>query len=268
MDDLVRLAKAGDRSALEQLLVSIAPSIQRFGLRMCKSDQDSEDVLQDTLVTILRHLPEFEGRSSFTSWVFALTRSACTRRRRGLKNKPGVDLDDAGELSEAGPTPEQGADSREMSRILAQAMDQLPEEYREVILLRDVEALTAPEAAQILGISVDALKSRLHRARQSLRTALSPVLEPTTVPPAQGCPDVTELWSRKLEGDLDALDCAQMEKHLLTCPACASACSALKTALGACRRESARDVRPEVQEQVRSALRVWLKQLSPEELHG
>jgi RNA polymerase sigma-70 factor, ECF subfamily len=259
MDDLVRLAKSGDPTALEQLLIQIAPSIQRFGLRMCQNDHDSEDVLQDTLLTILRHLPEFEGRSSFTSWVFALTRSACTRRRRGLKNKPGVELDHAVEVDESVPTPEQGAGDREMSRILEQALDTLPEEYREVILLRDVESLTAPEAAEALGISIEALKSRLHRARQALRNALRPVLEPKPVPTPATCPDIMALWSRKLEGDLDALDCAEMEKHLTTCPACDSACSALKSALVACRREKALDVRPEVQDQVRAALRAWLR---------
>jgi RNA polymerase sigma-70 factor (ECF subfamily) len=258
MDDLIRLAKSGDAAAIEQLLTQIAPSIQRFGLRMCQNDHDSEDVLQDTLITILNHLPEFEGRSTFTSWVFALTRSACTRRRRGLKNKPGLELDHAIDVDESGPTPEQGATDREMSRILEQALDALPEEYREVILLRDVESLTAPEAAESLGITVEALKSRLHRARQALRQALRPVLEPKPVPTPASCPDIMALWSRKLEGDLDALDCAEMEKHLLTCPACESACSALKSALWACRREKAIDVRPEIQEQVRGALRVWL----------
>jgi RNA polymerase sigma-70 factor, ECF subfamily len=260
MDDLVRQAKGGDSAALEQLLIGIAPSIQRFGLRMCGNGHDSEDVLQDTLLTILRHLPEFEGRSSFTSWVFALTRSACTRRRRGLKNKPGIELDESVALSETGPTPEEGAGDRELSRILEQALDDLPEEYREVILLRDVESLTAPEAAASLGISVEALKSRLHRARQALRSALRPVLEPRPTPAIAGCPDIMALWSRKLEGDLSALDCTEMEKHLASCPACESACSALKTALLACRREATRDVRPEIQEQVRSALRRWLQQ--------
>lgn len=258
MDDLVRLAKSGDSEALEKLLASIAPSIQRFGMRMCQNDHDSEDVLQDTLMTILRHLPEFEGRSSFTSWVFALTRSACTRRRRGLKNKPGLELDEVIDVDASGQTPEQGAGDREMSRILEQALAQLPDEYREVILLRDVESLTAPEAAEALGISVDALKSRLHRARQALRNTLRPVLEPKALPAPANCPDIMALWSRKLEGDLDALDCTEMEKHLATCPSCESACSALKSALLACRREATVDVPPEVQAQVRSALRVWL----------
>jgi len=234
MDDLVRLAKSGDQAALEKLLVNVAPKVQRFGMRMCKNAPDADDVLQDTLLTILRHLPKFERRSSFTSWVFALTRSACARRRRGLKNKPGMEL--------------------------AEALDELSDEYREVILLRDVESLTAPEAAESLGISVEALKSRLHRARQALRNTLAQVLEPTGPKASVTCPDIMELWSRKLEGDLDALDCAQMEKHLATCPACESACSALKNALGACRRQAARDVPVEIQEQVRAALRIWLKQ--------
>lgn len=258
MEDLVRRAKSGDQAALETLLATVAPSIQRFGIRMCKDRPDSEDVLQDTLMTILQHLPEFEGRSSFTSWVFALTRSACTRRRRGLKNQMGVELDPATAVSEDSLTPEQGADARQMSRILTEALDALPADYREVILLRDVESLTAPEAAEALGISVDALKSRLHRARQALRDALRPVLEPKSMPTTTSCPDIMSLWSRKLEGDLDALDCEQMEKHLAHCPACESACSALKTALLACRRETARDVPVEIQEQVRSALRLWL----------
>jgi RNA polymerase sigma-70 factor (ECF subfamily) len=265
MEDLVRQAQSGDPSALEQLLAQIAPSIQRFGHRMCQNAADSEDVLQDTLINVLGHLKEFEGRSSFTSWVFSLTRSACTRRRRGLKNQTMAPLDDLGDTLSSTHTPEQGASERELSRLLESALDRLSDEHREVLLLRDVEALTAPEAAEVLGISVDALKSRLHRARQSLRQALEPVLEPQAPPASATCPDIMQLWSRKLEGDLDALDCAQMEKHLLTCPACNSACSALKTALMACRREVHNDVSPEIQSQVKSALRIWManKQSSP-----
>lgn len=259
MEELVRRAKNGDQTALEQLLTSIAPSIQRFGMRMCKDKPDSDDVLQDTLMTVLQHLSEFEGRSSFSSWVFALTRSACTRRRRGLKNQSGVELDLATELRQDGPTPEQGAEGRQLSRMLTEALDALPVDYREVILLRDIESLTAPEAAEALGISVDALKSRLHRARQALRDALRPVLEPQAAAGTVSCPDIMSLWSRKLEGDLDALDCEQMERHLAHCPACESACTALKTALVACRRETSRDVPLDVQEQVRSALRNWLQ---------
>jgi len=260
MDDLIRSAKSGDAAALEKLLGQIAPSIQRFGARMCRNGHDADDVLQDTLMTVLSHLHEFEGRSSFTSWVFTLTRTACNRRRRGLKNQPAEPLEQALDKNAESSTPEQGAGDREMRQILEQALEDLPEEYREVILLRDVESLTAPEAAESLGISVEALKSRLHRARQALRTALRPVLEPAVIASPATCPDMMDLWSRKLEGDLDAVDCAQMEQHLATCPSCTAACSALKTALVACRTEASRDVSPAIQEQVRSALRAWMSQ--------
>jgi RNA polymerase sigma-70 factor, ECF subfamily len=263
MDDLITRAKAGDSAALERLLGEIAPSIQRFGLRMCQNQHDSEDVLQETLMTILHHLGEFQGRSSFSSWVFALTRSHCTRRRRGLKNQPSTPLDETLDADSSGKTPEEAAGERQMSHLLRQALDQLTDEHREVILLRDVESLTAPEAASTLGISVDALKSRLHRARQALRAALMPVLEPKVPPASSTCPDIMALWSRKLEGDLDALDCAEMEKHLSTCPSCDSACSALKTALLACHQQAAPNVSPAIQERVRSAVRAWVAEAAP-----
>lgn len=130
-------------------------------------------------------------------------------------------------------------------------------------MLRDVEGLTAPETAAALGVSVDAVKSRLHRAREALRTALRPLLEPVApratpaAGPAGTCPDVSDLWSRKLEGDLSQDDCASIEGHLLTCPACAGACDALKRALLACRHVSARAVPPEVQARVKAAIRAW-----------
>lgn len=260
MEELVQQAQAGDPVALERLLEQIAPSIQRFGLRMCQHTPDSEDVLQDTLMNILGHLHEFEGRSSFTSWVFMLTRSACMRRRRGLKNKPQEHVDDLESFLKAEDSPENSASDRQLARFLERALAELPEDYREVILLRDIESLTAPEAAESLGITVDALKSRLHRARQALRLALRPVLEPEAPPPTTGCPDIMQLWSRKLEGDLDALDCAEMEKHLAHCQSCNAACSALKTALFACRRESKVDVSPEIQAQVKTAIRQWFTQ--------
>ena len=257
MDDpLVLRARSGDASALEQLLAAVAPAVERFGRRMCGNPHDADDVLQDTLLSIATHLGEFEGRSSFLSWAFTLARNACARRRRGLKNRPPVSEDQAPEPRDLAATPEERAADRELAQVLEQALDALPEGYREVILLRDVEGLTAPDAAAALGVSVDALKSRLHRARESLRTALKPVLEPGAPGPPD-CPEVATLWSRKLEGDLSQHDCATMEEHLKTCSACATACDALKKALRACKRSATVEVSPEVQARVKAAVRAW-----------
>jgi len=256
MDSLVERARGGDRIAMEELLASVAPSIQRFGMRMCKATHDADDVLQDTLLAVAQHLPEFEGRSSFTSWVFALTRSACARRRRGLKNAPPVSDERMIEQPDAAPSPEARAEGNQLARVVEQALAGLSEDYREVILLRDVEGLSAPEAAAAIGISVDALKSRLHRAREALRTSLRPVLE-DSAPPSASCPDVATLWSRMLEGELSQDDCAAMEKHMQGCAACAGACDALKRALVACRRVATTDVPPEVQARVKAAVRAF-----------
>jgi len=244
---------------MEQLLASVAPSLQRFGMLMCRNRTDAEDVLQDALFSIASHLTTFEGRSSFSSWAFALARSACSRKRRGLKNQPAVALDDVLDSAEPSASPEQRTADLERAKALRRAIESLSEDHREVILLRDVEDLTAPEAAASLGISVEALKSRLHRARSALREALRPVLEPEAPPASNGCPDVLALWSQKLEGDLSAADCAQMERHMEICPSCSSACGALRAALLACRSTGSKVVSPEVRAIVRGAVRNWIQ---------
>ncbi len=260
---LIDRARAGDAAALEELLSTVAPSVHRFGLRMCKNAHDAEDVLQDTLLSVATHLGEFEGRASLLSWVFTLARTACVRRRRGLKNQPPADVADLAEARDAGPTPEQQTADRELAGALGRALDALPEDYREVIVLRDIEGLTAADAAVSLGVSVDALKSRLHRAREALRSALKPLLEPAAGKPLPTCPDVVELWSKKLEGDLSSQDCADMEEHLKGCPSCGAACDALKLALLACRRSATSELRPEVQARVKAAIRDWTERARP-----
>lgn len=100
-----------------------------------------------------------------------MTRSACSRKRRGLKNQALESIEDAEEKYEEAPWPEEQALDRQLVQAFNSALDRLPDEYREVILLRDIEALTAPEAADALGISVPALKRRPPRRVAALKTA-------------------------------------------------------------------------------------------------
>jgi RNA polymerase sigma-70 factor (ECF subfamily) len=256
-DPLVDRARRGDTAALEQLLASLAPAVHRFGLRMCQSSADAQDVLQETLLSIATHVNDFERRSAFSSWVFTLARNACIKRRRGRKNKAHLGQETIDAQTADGPSPEQRAAENELGRALTRALDDLPDDYREAIALRDVEGLTAAEAAEAIGISVDALKSRLHRGREALRKALMPLLEPQAKAPSPECPDMSTLWSRKLEDELDKEDCAEIEKHVEKCPACGAICDALKKALVACQRSATAEVRPEVQQRVKAAMRAW-----------
>lgn len=252
--ELVVGAKAGDRQAMEDLLAAVAPQVERFGRRLCgAASPDVDDALQDALLAIATHLPSFEGRSSFSSWVFTLVRSACHRRRRGLAARPHDAIDDS--HVDPAASPEASAAAAERLRLIERALDALPEEHREVLALRDVEGLTAEEAADVLGIGVPALKSRLHRARHSLRAALAPVLAPSSVAPGASCPDVLGALSAKLEDDLAPEACTLLEQHVAGCDACGALCDSMRGAVGLCRElGEGRGDEAKLREHVRRAL--------------
>jgi RNA polymerase sigma-70 factor (ECF subfamily) len=254
-DALLDRARSGDRQALSQVLSELSPLIQRFGVRLCRNDADADDIAQDTLWAVASHLDAFEGRSSLSSWVFALARSACSRRRRGLKNQPPVSDDRLSEQA-ASDDPELESSQRELRDRLSEALAALSPRHREVLSLRDIEGLSAAEAANVLGLSVDALKSRLHRARAALKEQLAPRLaEPSHAPAKPHCPDVALALSKKLEGELGDDACAELAAHVATCPACARDCDALRSLLGACQTLRSRPAQdPGVEQQVRDAI--------------
>lgn len=126
-------------------------------------------------------------------------------------------------------------------------------------MLRDVEGLTAPEVAEVLGVSVDAVKSRLHRARAEVRARMQPRLaeaeRAARAPTAESCPDIVRLFSRYTEGEIGPEDCAAMQRHVASCARCGAACASIERALALCRAAPQGDVPRDVQERVREALR-------------
>jgi len=154
---------------------------------------------------------------------------------------------------------------KQVERALEQAIAELEPMYREVLLLRDAEGLTAPEVAEVLGLTPQAVKSRLHRARLSVRERVAPLLGvPTDVPAAPGtCPEAALLASECLEDEISAELCAQLERHLETCARCRSACDTLKQTLALCRRSGAKtEVPASVQATLRNALRTCLTEMA------
>ncbi len=264
---LLDRARAGDRAALETLLARHEAQVYRFGLRMCRDHEDARDVVQDTLLALARGVRDFRGASSFSTWLFTIARSFCIKRRRRSVFAPAAvhSLDsgatlEAAAVADPARSPEELAAGREIEEALERAIAALPPNLREVLLLRDAEGLTAPEVAEILGISAQAVKSRLHRARLSVRTELAPLLgAPASPPPSPACPDVLALFSRHLEGDVTPEVCATMERHLEGCPACQGLCASLRRTLALCRTPAVgTEVPAAVQESVRSAVRALL----------
>jgi RNA polymerase sigma-70 factor (ECF subfamily) len=151
--------------------------VYRFGLRVCATTEDTEDAVQETLWAATRAIPSFRGSAtSVASWLFTIVRRRClrsaTERRRAPRSLDEDALTDAALGEARDGDPETLLADRRRAELLSAAIAALDPSHREVILLRDVEELSAPEAAERLGISVEALKSRLHRARAALRRAV------------------------------------------------------------------------------------------------
>jgi len=169
-DTLLAAAQAGDVAALNRLLTAHRHGVYRFGLKVCRTTEDAEDAVQETLWAATRAIRAFRGTAaSMASWLFTIVRRECLRlfeanHRRGVACEPTVD-----DWVSTNLDPELMTMLRQRTVWLAEALSNLDPLHREVILLRDIQELSAPEAAAQLGISVDALKSRLHRARTQLR---------------------------------------------------------------------------------------------------
>jgi RNA polymerase sigma-70 factor (ECF subfamily) len=182
---LVTAAKAGDESAFEELVNRYERKIYRLALNITQNQAEAEDAMQDAFLKAFQHLADFQGGSRFYTWLVRIAVNESLMRLR--KRRPNVvSLDDSIETEENpvpmqipdwGPSPEQSYAKEEMSEILSKVIEQLEPLYRVVFILRDVEEVSTEETAQILGISIPAVKSRLLRARLKLRELMNPYFQ-------------------------------------------------------------------------------------------
>ena len=161
--ELVEAAQRGDPGAIERLLSQVRPDLRRVARRVCRGPEDAEDAVQHALWMLQRRVGTLRAASAVAAWLFRVVAREC-RRLLGLRGPSAVPvlLDDL----KAAPVP------TGLRHDLAHAIEGLAEPYRAALILRDVEELTAPEAAAVLGITSEALKSRLHRARAEVREQL------------------------------------------------------------------------------------------------
>lgn len=245
--ELLDRLRRGDETAREALLVRHAPAILRWARARCRAD-DADDVAQDALVAVAKGVGTVQDGAALLGWLRAVTRNTCARRRRPRAGAPAVlDPVDDEQVAADLPGPEEAAADAERRDTVRAAIGRLDDKYREILILRDVEGLTAPEVAERTGLRIEAVKTRLHRARAALRELVAPSAR------GPACPDLGVTFSRYLEGELDAGACAALEAHVSACPACGPACDTLRSAIVACRRED--DPPPDVLERVRRALR-------------
>jgi RNA polymerase sigma-70 factor, ECF subfamily len=191
---LVERLREGDLTALEALMERYESRVFRVARGIARTDADAEEVVQDVFLTLARKIDSFEARSTLGTWIYRVTTNAALLKRRGKRVQLEVSLEEslpsfkedghrAGHreylIADWSQTPEVELLDGEARAILSRAIDALPDSYRAVLVLRDVEELSNEETARILGESVGSIKSRLHRARMALREQLTRHLAPS-----------------------------------------------------------------------------------------
>lgn len=181
---LVARLRAGDESAFEELVRTRGARMLAAARRLLGSEDDAQDAVQEALVSAWKSMGRFHGDSTLSTWLHRITVNFCLMKLRTRKRRRERSIDDLLPTflddghRRVSPTPARGPalDPEELRALVRECIDELDAPHREVILLRDLEELDTRETANVLGISEAAVKTRLHRARQALRTLLEPRL--------------------------------------------------------------------------------------------
>jgi RNA polymerase sigma-70 factor, ECF subfamily len=171
---LIERARRGDRLAFEELVRRHADRLYAVVLRFVANAGEAEEVTQEAFLRAWRSIARFEARSAFFTWLYRIGINEAKRRAARQAPATVVSLDDEPipEAPDWSQAPETSLRQQDLRRVLEDAIRALPIEYRAPIILRDVEGLTTQEAADVMGLSEPAFKSRLHRARLAVRRSL------------------------------------------------------------------------------------------------
>ena len=186
---LIRSINAGRHDRFYQLVKRYEKRLYNFGLRMCDNPSDAEDMVQDTFLNVFTYLPGFRYETTFKNWLYRVATSACLKKKRRSKFAPDKELsvdeflprDEAAVAMELPRWASQPLDqvlNEELGGVIRGALLDLPEKYRLVVVLRDIEGFSTQETADILDLTPANIKVRLHRARLFLRNALKDYHEP------------------------------------------------------------------------------------------
>lgn len=185
---LAERLRAGEPEAYEELVRANTGRLLAVARRMLRNEEDAREVVQEAFLSAFRSIERFEGGARLSTWLHRIAVNAALMRLRSRRRKPEDSIEDLlPRFREDGhfaslpapwrdPSGESAAGRRELRGRVRESIDRLPERYRTVILLRDIEELDTAEVARMLELSPNAVKTRLHRARQALRNLLDPVL--------------------------------------------------------------------------------------------
>lgn len=172
-EHIIARARRGDADAFEQLVTAYRNQVFRLALRMCGNEADADEVAQEAFLSAWKGLPNFRGESRFSTWLYQLTTHAAIDLMRREKRQAAAEDIDEITAADDGPSPQQQVERTETQREIRSALMQLPEEYRQVLLLRFMQELSYEEIGRALKLPVGTVKSRLNRAKAQLKDILS-----------------------------------------------------------------------------------------------
>ena len=187
--EVVNQFKAGDALAFEEIISRYESKVMSLALRFTRNQEDAEEVMQDVFTTVFRKIDGFRGQSAFSSWLYRIVVNAAFMKLRKRKQNQTVPMDDLSPAIKqfcvdrdalSGAYSQNIAVSHEMQAVIQQAVNRLPDQYKAVFVLRDVDGLSNQETGEILNLSIPAVKSRLHRSRIMLRKKLQRYYEDFT----------------------------------------------------------------------------------------
>ncbi len=240
------LLEKHDPQALEQALELLQGTVFSFSMKVCGQREDAEDTMQDVLLKSLPYLPKFESPRALLVWLYRVAKNRCLMSRRKSKFAPKQNLSldellpdrhELADLAKRGPVnPESLAIRSQQAKRLREAIQQLPPQYRIILVLRDMEGLTDDEVGDITGLRPGNVRVRLHRARLFVRQTLarqnqkhapskSTVLQPRRLTASSekrhaSCKALFAQLSNYLDEELDDSLCEKLEQHLDDCEAC------------------------------------------------
>jgi len=263
IEKAVALLQSGDDAAVEQALALLQNTVFSFSMRVCGQREDAEDTMQEVLLKSVSYLPKFQNPRALLVWLYKVAKNRCLMSRRKSKFAPARELSleqlmpDRNELEQLTAdgriNPEAFAIRSEQASRLRHAVQRLPQQYRIVLVLRDMEGLTDDEVAEITGVRPGTVRVRLHRARLFVRKELMRTWVPSgrkklhvqahldkldeKVRPKR-CKAMFAELSNYLDEQLDDSVCEELERHLSSCGPCQAFLATLEATIDQCRRSA------------------------------
>ena len=198
-EQLIKNFALGCINSYEEIISRYEAKVHHLALRLTKNAEDAEEVLQDVFITVYRKIEGFEGKAKFSSWLYRITVNAAFMKLRKRRQEQASSLEELSfyvqqqiveDRSIYSAQTDSLAINNEIKEALESAISKLPEEYRAVFVLRDIDGLSNKAVSDILDLSIPAIKSRLHRSRLMLRKRLRKFYEDYAVVDAQSRKDV------------------------------------------------------------------------------